>query len=154
MKTHFTDKELGGCVVFVLTTGMFALSALANLVAQNLVVLFGLMALMYFVALVLVVPLGWMYIKHNSSNRMLLSAFLVAFGIVVVCMLFADLYRDGFIACFIMALLFALPASMFLHSSLVLCLRRTDYWLYLSQVFCVATFWCCGSWLGRITEGM
>jgi len=144
MKTTFTDRQIGGCIGCIITAGLFMLSILAVVVLKDGGAFFIPCMVLFFLATLIEIFLGGMYIKYNNSSKMMWSAFIVAFGMLTVMMLlvlsqggFTDGY-DLVVIC-LMPFLPVLACSMFLHSSLVLLLRRADWGLYLSQVFCVAT---------------
>ena len=159
MKKTFTDREIGGCIGCFLSAGMLALSILAVSALWSERAVIPCLMLIFFLAIFIEIGLGWMYIRYNSSVRMMWSAFIVAFGMVAVLALPALLSRPSDIVEIIGIMIVGgfvpiLACSMFLHSSLVLLLRRADWGLYLSQVFCIATIVHSGYWLAEISASV
>ena len=162
MKKTFTNRQLGGFVGCFITAGMHALSILTVSALWSEREVIPCLILIFYLATCIEVGLGWMYIRHNGGDRMTWSSVIVAFGIVAVLsvyVLLALLDRPSDAVKIvglniIVGFVPILACSVFLHSSLVLLLRRTDWGLYLSQVFCIATIVHSGYWLAEISASV
>jgi len=153
MKSTFTDNQIGGCIGCILTAGMLLLSILAVSVLKYDRAIVLCLMLLFVLAVCVEMYLGWRYTRYNSNDRIRWSVPIVAFGMIGLCVAMAAKSSADLIDIILASLFLLLPSlacSLFLHSSLVILLRRTDWGLYLSQVFCVATMAHCCYWLAQI----
>ena len=142
MTTHFNRRVVGGYIGFAFAVGMFILSLLAVSMLEGYGAVGACLVLAFFAGALHII-LGCTYIQNNSNDWMMLSTLIVAVGMVAMVFLFgrpeSDMPVGGIFIAGIIMFSPAFLCSIFLHSSLVLCLRRTGLFLYLSQVFLGAT---------------
>ena len=141
MRANFNRNRIW----FFLTLGLFFFTILVAWVLKYDSSLGPWMTFMFYSALLIEVYLGWIYIKHY---KILYSTTIVACGMAALCGSIA--VDTPIVFGFFFFLFPAFACSIFLHSSLVLLLRKSDYWLYVSQVFCVAAMVYGFYWLVQI----